>query len=61
MEQYSFNYKLSLAQEAALFVYINCIDYFSYSALIHQVYSITKRILYIAMYDGEEPFTFRRD
>ena len=61
MEQYSLNYKLSLVQEAALLVYIDCIDCLGCSTFIYQVYSAAERILYIVMRDGEKPSTFKRN
>ena len=61
MERRSPNCKLSPVQETALFVYINCIDRFSCSTLIHQVHSAAKQILYIAICDSEEPPTLRRN
>ena len=61
MERRSPNRKLSLVQEAALLAYINRMDRLDCSALIHQVHSAAKRILYMATRNGEEPPTLGRD
>lgn len=61
MERRSPNRKLSLAQEAALLAYIDCMDRLGCSALIHQVHSAAERILRMATRDSEEPPTLGRD